>query len=152
MSSKIAKASPPDPAPDELAPLRALRDDVPLLAQLVVEKHAFRVGRRVEAIDADTMLRLAQYSRPDSIRELKNIIERLLILTSSPVLAIQPEVIGLTPETAEVRAPPNDAASRGTAKRLGMKPATLRHRVKKLGVTRAVEQMQCAAATAGTES
>ena len=171
--------------PLTLPPLRARRDDIPLLAQFFVKKYASRIGRHIEAIDADTMLRLAQYSWPGNIRELENIIERALILASSPVLAIEPEVIGLAPETAAVRAPPDDAATGGTAKaaasasastsegvpvdldsvlrehilrtlratdwivegdkgaakRLGMKPATLRHRMKKLGITRAVDQM-----------
>ena len=171
--------------PIALPPLRERRDDIPLLAQFFVKKYAPRVGRRIEAIDAETMMRLAEYSWPGNIRELENIVERALILSSSGVLSIEREVIGMTrsasslpvsvssapaapvavhgvpiapqSEPAEASAGAHDLNSvqrehilgtlratewvvegeRGAAKRLGMKPATLRHRMKKLGIARA---------------
>ena len=164
--------------PLTLPPLRQRRGDIPLLAHFFVKKYASRVGRRIEAIHADTLRRLTDYSWPGNIRELENIIERALILASSEVLEIDAEVIGIAADVAPVAdynaalgalmAPPPVRAGeasemhavqrehivkvlrtvdwvvegdKGAAKRLGMKPATLRHRMKKLGITRADEHL-----------
>lgn len=142
--------------------LRERAPDIPLLAQFFVQKFAPKVGRRVVAIDPDTMTRLLQYHWPGNIRELENIIERALILSSTPILRIDPEVFATS-----ASAPASDHADadevgpadlnsvqrghilnslhrtnwviegeRGAAVQLGMKPATLRHRMKKLGISR----------------
>jgi formate hydrogenlyase transcriptional activator len=159
--------------PIHLPPLRERRSDIPLLTHFFVQKYAPRVGRRIESVNADSMLRLTEYAWPGNIRELENIIERAVILNSDPVLQINVEMPGerapvpmpITPParsaaaaTAEdsITPPPNHLNSiqrehilatlrethwviegqRGAAVRLGLKPATLRHRMKKLGVSR----------------
>jgi len=147
--------------------LRERTVDIPLLAQFFVQKHASKVGRRVEGIDSETMTRLLRYHWPGNIRELENVIERALILSGAPLLSIDSEVFAAgrpaPSETAPDRvAPPAGAAAdlnrmqrdhilttlrnagwiiegeRGAAAQLGMKPATLRHRMKKLGISRPV--------------
>ena len=82
--------------PVHMPPLRARRDDIPLLVQFFVRKYSPRVGRHIEAIDEQTMLRLLDYPWPGNIRELENIIERALILATSAVLVVEPEVIGIS--------------------------------------------------------
>ncbi len=148
--------------PVQMPALRERLEDIPLLVQFFVQKYASRVGRRIDSVDPDSMLRLARYHWPGNIRELENLVERALILASSPVLSIEPETLPVRQEAtvSEVMAPdalPTDSLNavqrehilemlhktrwvlegeRGAASLLGMKPATLRHRMKKLGIAR----------------
>ena len=148
--------------PVQMPALRERLEDIPLLVQFFIQKHASRVGRRIEAVDQDTLQRLARYHWPGNIRELENLVERALILASSSVLSIEPEA--LPPRRQEAATGnavldslPTDSLNavqrehilemlqktrwvlegeRGAANLLGMKPATLRHRMKKLGIAR----------------
>jgi transcriptional regulator with GAF, ATPase, and Fis domain len=156
--------------PINMPALRDRKEDIPLLVQFFAQKYAPRVGRRIESIDAQTLQRLSGYPWPGNIRELENIIERALILSTTSVLRIDSETMGLSvnlpsrePARDDPSAPAADEAAasgnlngvqrahilntlretnwvieglRGAAVRLGIKPATLRHRMKKLGITR----------------
>ncbi|HKD54340.1 MAG TPA: sigma 54-interacting transcriptional regulator [Steroidobacteraceae bacterium] len=171
--------------PVTLPPLRERLEDIPLLVRFFAQKYGPRVGRRVESIDAATMQRLIEYPWPGNIRELENLIERALILASSSVLHVGPEILGpgaplIRPPSTGLAAPqpqvPETAAAlpaadapqkeltslaavqrehilrvlqavgwviegeRGAAARLGVKPATLRFRMKKFGISRSVER------------
>jgi formate hydrogenlyase transcriptional activator len=148
--------------PVKLPPLRDRSEDIPLLVQFFVQKYAPKVGRQVNAIEGKTIDRLLRYDWPGNIRELENIVHRALILGSAPVLSIGKDVLQVATQAAE-RAPPTravapaidlDSVQRehilttlrqtewvvegklGAAVKLGMKPATLRHRMKKLGISR----------------
>jgi Nif-specific regulatory protein len=66
-----------------LPPLRDRLDDLPLLAQHFVHKHAARCGRRVHGVAADALARLTRHSWPGNVRELENVIEQALALGSS---------------------------------------------------------------------
>jgi len=155
--------------PIALPPLRERVTDIPVLTHFFVQKHAGRLARQIESVDADTLRRLTQYTWPGNIRELENVVERALILTNSPVLSIDPDLIGIEdqtpippaqkPVTQRTPGSPNPGAdlnsiqrehvlnvlhevnwiiegSEGAAVRLGLKPGTLRHRMKRLGITR----------------
>ena len=65
--------------PIRLPPLRKRRDDIPLLAEHFVHKHAERFDKRVEAISATMINELMGYEWPGNVRELESIIERALI-------------------------------------------------------------------------
>jgi formate hydrogenlyase transcriptional activator len=155
--------------PIALPPLRERVADIPLLTHFFVQKHAGRLARRIESVDTDTLHRLTQYTWPGNIRELENVVERALILTNSPVLSIDRDLIGIEDQTpippvekAVTQGAPGSLApggdlnsiqrehvlnvlhemnwviegSDGAAVRLGLKPGTLRHRMKRLGITR----------------
>jgi transcriptional regulator with GAF, ATPase, and Fis domain len=154
--------------PISLPPLRDRAEDIPLLVKFFMQKYGPRVGRRVDTIDPATMQRLTQYHWPGNIRELENITERALILANSAVLLIDAELLpsstappkAITPAGASTESNADDLNSvqrehilntlrktnwviegaRGAATMLGMKPATLRHRMKKLGISRTAEE------------
>ena len=147
--------------PLHLPPLRERRADIPLLVHFFVQKHTPHIGRQVTAIDADSMRRLVEYGWPGNIRELENVVERALILGNSPVLHVGLEVPAQSPAVPVAGNPAGEygtealdaiqrdhilavlgevrwviEGSHGAAVRLGLKPGTLRHRMKKLGISR----------------
>ena len=73
--------------PIEIPPLRERRDDIPMLVEHFVQKHAQRTGRRVEKIDEGVLAGLQQYDWPGNVRELENTIERAVVLSPGPVIA-----------------------------------------------------------------
>jgi len=74
--------------PVELPPLRERAEDIPLLVRHFAEEFSRRMGRRVEAISSQTMNALREYQWPGNIRELQNVIERSVILSSGPSLNV----------------------------------------------------------------
>jgi two-component system response regulator AtoC len=72
--------------PIPLPPLRERPEDVPLLVEHFVRKHAQRLGRRVEGIEPGVMQRLAAYRWPGNVRELENTVERAVVLATGPVI------------------------------------------------------------------
>ena len=64
----------------EIPPLRARRDEIPVLAQQFLERACQDMGRPVPAIDEEVLDLLLGYSWPGNIRELKNVIERAAVL------------------------------------------------------------------------
>jgi formate hydrogenlyase transcriptional activator len=140
--------------PISLPPLRARREDIPVLVEHFVDIYAHRMGKQIDQISPETMSELTAYPWPGNIRELQNFIERSVILSSGnvlrpPVLTLEPpaatECLGaVTLEEAErdhilktleqtrwVVAGPNGAAAR-----LGIKRATLYFRMQRLGISR----------------
>jgi formate hydrogenlyase transcriptional activator len=75
--------------PIELAPLRERREDIPLLVRDFVQKFASQQGKTIETIPSEVMAALNHHDWPGNIRELQNVIERGVILTSGPVLSRQ---------------------------------------------------------------
>jgi Nif-specific regulatory protein len=63
-----------------LPPLRDRKDDLPLLVEYFVRKHAPRCGRRVRGIARGALERLARHDWPGNVRELENVIEQALAL------------------------------------------------------------------------
>jgi DNA-binding NtrC family response regulator len=69
-----------------LPPLAERKDDIPLLAFYFMRKHALRMSRDVEDIEAAAMAMMNDYDYPGNIRELENIIERAVTLAKGSVL------------------------------------------------------------------
>ena len=72
--------------PIEVPPLRARRGDIPQLVQHFVEQLTRRGGLPPKQLDKEAVQRLAAHDWPGNIRELRNAVERLLILASGPVV------------------------------------------------------------------
>jgi DNA-binding NtrC family response regulator len=79
--------------PIHIPPLRERRDDIPLLVDHFVRKHAQRAGKRIDGIEAGVLEVLQSADWPGNVRELENTIERAVVL--SPGAMIGPDVVRL---------------------------------------------------------
>ena len=137
--------------PIQVPPLRDRAEDIPLLVQRLVDEFSRTFGKRIETIERDTITALQRYSWPGNIRELRNVVERAMIVTTSRRLAIPlPEstssAVARSPKLVDVErehilAVLESSSWRirgagGAAARLGMKPTTLETRMAKLGLKR----------------
>ena len=64
----------------DLPPLRHRREDIPPLARHLLTKLAAREGREVPEIHPRAMRRLQQHDYPGNVRELRNLLERAMVL------------------------------------------------------------------------
>ena len=70
--------------PIVLPPLRERRADIPMLAGHFVEKYNRKLNKKIESISDDAMALLQAYNWPGNIRELENLIERVLLFADGP--------------------------------------------------------------------
>ena len=77
--------------PLNVPPLRERRGDIPLLVTFFLQRFAKRFGKPVKQVPDDVMQRLANYSWPGNIRELQNVIERAVVLSSGSDLVLSGE-------------------------------------------------------------
>jgi len=68
-----------------LPPLRARPEDVPLLADHFLRRHAGRLGIPYHELPAGLVPVLAAYAWPGNVRELENVVERALILSGGEI-------------------------------------------------------------------
>lgn len=73
----------------ELPPLRARGNDVLLLAQVFLDRHAAIAGKQVVGISAPAAERLLAYAWPGNVRELENCIERAAVLAQYGELVVE---------------------------------------------------------------
>lgn len=69
--------------PVELPPLHKRKGDIPLLANFFLDKFNRQLNQNINGITADAMAVLEAYDWPGNIRELENLIERLVVLRSN---------------------------------------------------------------------
>jgi len=74
--------------PIEVPPLRHRKDDILMLVQYFVQRFAAKMAKNICVIDKKTLDLLQWYDWPGNIRELQNVIERSVILSSDEVLSI----------------------------------------------------------------
>jgi two-component system nitrogen regulation response regulator NtrX len=72
--------------PIEVPPLRARRGDIPQLIEHFAAQLTEQAGVQPKRFDPDAVKHLAAYDWPGNIRELRNAVERLLILANGPVV------------------------------------------------------------------
>jgi len=73
--------------PMTLPPLRERREDIRMLGEHFVQKFAQQQGKVIETIPEEVMAALEHHEWPGNIRELQNVIERGVIMTTGPVLS-----------------------------------------------------------------
>ena len=74
--------------PIEVPPLRERKDDILMLVEYFVQRYASRAGKHIRSIDQKTLDLLQSYDWPGNIRELQNVIERSIILSSTEVFSV----------------------------------------------------------------
>jgi DNA-binding NtrC family response regulator len=77
--------------PIHIPPLRERREDIPLLVEHFVAKHANRAGKRIDGLAQGIMEDLQAADWPGNVRELENTVERAVVL--SPHRTIHQDVI-----------------------------------------------------------
>jgi formate hydrogenlyase transcriptional activator len=142
--------------PVNVPPLRERPEDIPLLVRHFVQQFARRMGKTVDTIPTETMNVLTRYHWPGNIRELQNLLERAVILSSGPILKAPVNDLQSQPAPAAARKIETleqaerrhilealDASDwvisgpNGAAASLGLKRSTLQARMDKLGIRRA---------------
>ncbi len=82
--------------PVRLPPLRERKEDIPRLAYHFLRHFCRKTGKMIEGFSDDALKAIREYSWPGNVRHLKNVIERLVIMSDTPVLD-PPVVIDPTP-------------------------------------------------------
>ena len=89
--------------PIEVPPLRERKEDVPLLANYFLNKIVRELHRDTPVISGEAMKYLMEYSYPGNIRELRNMIERMVILSTDKIIGVEdlPLEIKMKSDTVE---------------------------------------------------
>ena len=84
--------------PIAVPPLRERRDDIPLLVKHFIDKHNQELGKNIQSVPKKTMDLLMKHPWSGNIRELENMVERAMILSSGTRLELNPAMLGDHPE------------------------------------------------------
>jgi transcriptional regulator with GAF, ATPase, and Fis domain len=153
--------------PVQVAPLRERREDIPLLAQHFIKLSVRDVNCAKRRLTRAGIIELQSYNWPGNIRELRNVIERAVILAHGGVLAFDLPATQTEPQVSSARTGSDTAPAtgflteaemrqheranlgtvleragwkikgpNGAAELLGINPATLVSRIRKLGLKR----------------
>lgn len=152
--------------PVHVPPLRERQGDIPLLVRHFTQQFSRRMNKVIETIPSAAMDALSRYHWPGNIRELQNVIERAVIISTGPVLSVDVTDLkfpkaGISVE--QVTSPKSTngalrallqeterqqilkalkecnwvvAGPHGAAAHLAMKRSTLQLRIHKLGIAR----------------
>jgi PAS domain S-box-containing protein len=138
-----------------IPPLRDRGEDIPMLLRHFIEKYARPLGREITSVSAELTEFVNSYEWPGNVRELESYVQRALICGDGPILeysasnCVEPHhqsphagnesldsvqrgyILEVLTSLAWVI-----EGSHGAAKRLGLKPSTLRSKMEHLGITR----------------
>jgi len=140
--------------PIRMPPLRERPEDIPLLVWVFLEELSSRMGKKITQVPRATMDRLQRHLWPGNVRELRNVIEHGAIITTGDTLklpTLDNAAPGVAPsqtladaEREHIQRVLESTGGRikgpkGAAASLGLNPATLYSRMKKLGIRPQVE-------------
>ena len=80
--------------PLEIPPLRQRREDIPMLVQYFIDRYAREAGKRIKGVSKDTLDLFLSYPWPGNIRELRNVIERSIILCDTENFSVDESWLG----------------------------------------------------------
>jgi formate hydrogenlyase transcriptional activator len=144
--------------PVNVPPLRERREDIAMLLEYFLHRYAHQARKVFKSIDKHTLDFFEAYDWPGNIRELQNIVERSVILSPDDVFCVDNSWLPSIPcsqRTPQTREDVSDDDSeherkmivsaltqsrgrisgpRGAAATLGLPPATLEARIKKLNI------------------
>jgi transcriptional regulator with GAF, ATPase, and Fis domain len=146
--------------PIEVPALRERKEDILILVEYFVQRYASRAGKNIHSIDKKTLDLLQCYDWPGNIRELQNVIQRSVILSSGEVFSV--DELWLSQKTSRPASQVKDSqpgqseprsereiivaaltetrgrvsGSSGAAAKLGIPSSTLDHRIKALKINK----------------
>jgi formate hydrogenlyase transcriptional activator len=147
-----------------LPALRERREDIPALVTHFVKMFSRRMGKQVDSVPPETMAAFQWYSWPGNIRELQNLVERAVVLSREGVLPNPLQKRQTRPMILSSNAQPSPLSMnwedsdralimetleqggwivggpRGAAAKLGLKRTTLLAKMRRLGISRPVDQ------------
>ena len=71
-----------------LPPLRERREDIPLLVHYFIQHAADKYNKQIDGIDPDAQQVLMNYSWPGNVRQLKNAIDTMVVLSNTSQLTV----------------------------------------------------------------
>ncbi|MEQ9619877.1 MAG: sigma 54-interacting transcriptional regulator [Deltaproteobacteria bacterium] len=145
--------------PITLPALSERREDIPVLTMYFTQKYANKMGKEIKSVSEEDIESLKNYSWPGNIRELENIVERAVIVSTNETLNIDKTLVGSLPEPTSREDESLSLESlerehiimvlnkcnwqihgeKGAAHILGINPSTLRSRMGKLGIKKEVK-------------
>jgi PAS domain S-box-containing protein len=142
--------------PIELPALRQRKEDIPILVEYFVKRYAEKIGKQIRKIDKKTLELCQSYGWPGNIRELQNIVERSVILSTRDIFRIEEawlatpqaapqELHGPLPDTLQIQereiiesalaeSKGKVAGPKGAAVKLGIPRSTLDSKIKQLKI------------------
>jgi len=145
--------------PIEMPPLRARKEDIPLLVEYFLDRFARKVGKSFQAVDKRSLELLQSYAWPGNIRELQNVIERSVIVCETENFSVDESWLSRQPPAAErnpelglfkrpvaeekaiIEAALSESGGRvygpsGAAAKLGIPRSTLEHKIRSLKINK----------------
>ena len=140
--------------PIALPPLRARKEDLPLLIYHFARGYAKKYAKRIDTVPRSVMIALLAYDWPGNVRELQHMLERAVILTRGTDLVLEEDALVADDQPLPSRIETLEEMERahilkvleatgwrvagkaGAAELLGLPPSTLESRMKKLGIMR----------------
>jgi formate hydrogenlyase transcriptional activator len=144
--------------PIEVPSLKERREDIPILVEYFIDRFARKAGRKITGINKKSLDLLQTYPWPGNIRELQNVIERSLIVSSGDIFSVDESWLskGFSPRASRVQTPipvePDELGERavieaalaesrgrvygpaGAAAKLGIPRSTLESRIRALKI------------------
>ena len=137
--------------PINIPPLRERKEDIPDLLWYFISEFEEKMDKSIKNISRKDMENLINYPWPGNVRQLRNVMERAMILSTGPDLVI--DLPGIKNDAPLEMKPIEDVerdhiayilnmtnwrirGKTGAAEILGLKPTTLESRIKKLGIKR----------------
>jgi formate hydrogenlyase transcriptional activator len=144
--------------PIQMPALRERRDDIPLLAEYLIDRYAKRVGKKITKISKKTLDLLQAYHWPGNVRELQNVIDRAVILSEGEIFVVDEtwfapvlpkSIVPAVPMFANLVDQERDmienalrqaqglvSGPTGAAAKLGIPRQTLESKIRRLGINR----------------
>jgi PAS domain S-box-containing protein len=144
--------------PIEIPSLRERREDIPVLVEYFIDRYARKAGKSFQAVNKRSLNLLQSYPWPGNIRELQNVIERSLIISSGDIFSVDEAWLSKEssqpPSQVQASRPMEDeshgereiieaalaesrgriAGPSGAAAKLRIPPSTLEHKIKALKI------------------
>ncbi|PWT92254.1 MAG: hypothetical protein C5B54_03820 [Acidobacteria bacterium] len=144
--------------PIKIPPLRERQEDIPMLAEYFIARHARNLGKRFRRLDKKTLNAIRSYRWPGNVRELQNVIERSAIVCNTENFLLDERWVGqqsalLPPgsdvftkelvgferrmiETALEQTKGRVSGPKGAALKLGIPASTLDSKIRSLGINK----------------